>query len=293
MPHRADEIAQLLDIRQEDGLTFWGGHQPSTSLAKVYGGQLFAQGIVAAGHSVVDGKTVHSAQAQFLEPGNHDVPVRFEVERVRDGRSFSTRSVTGWQGDRPVVSLSVSFHAPEAGVEHRASMPETADPETLPALTDVMERASTLPHIPWGKEWSGLDVRYVPQNLGRPRGSAPGVQQAWIRTRDPLADEPSLHRHVVAYLSDHLLLAAALVPHGLMLGDPELPRATLNHSIWFHADARADEWLFIDQRSPWAGAGRGLSFGSIYTREGLLVASLAQEGLLRAAGGLRDRLGIG
>jgi acyl-CoA thioesterase-2 len=292
VPHTARDISALLELEREDELTFVGGHQPSTSLAKIYGGQLFAQGIVAAERTVPAGRVPHSAQAQFLEAGRHDIPVRYRVEHVRDGRSFSARRVSGFQGDRRVVDLNVSFHVPERGVEHQREMPGCGPPNELPELTRVMEQASTLPHLPWRREWAGLDVRYVPDNLESRSDATPGVQQVWIRTRDRLGDGPALHRHVIAYLSDHLLLAAALVPHGLMLGDPDLPRATLNHSIWFHDDARADEWLFIDQRSPWAGAGRGLSFASVYTEDGRLVASLAQEGLIRATGQLRDELGI-
>jgi acyl-CoA thioesterase-2 len=292
MPHSARDISALLDLEPEDELTYLGGHQPATSLAKIYGGQLFAQGIVAAERTVPAGRVAHSAQAQFLEAGRHDIPVRYRVEHVRDGRSFSTRRVSGFQGDRRVVDLNVSFHVPEPGVEHQREMPGTKPPIELPELTQVMESASSLPHLPWRREWAGLDVRYVPDNLQAVSGPDPAIQQVWMRTRDRLADSRALHRHVIAYLSDHLLLAAALLPHGLMLGDRDLPRATLNHSIWFHDDARADEWLFIDQHSPWAGGGRGLSFASVYTEDGRLVASLAQEGLIRATGRLRDELGI-
>jgi acyl-CoA thioesterase II len=290
MPHSAEEILAMLDLETIDETTYVGGHQGSTRLAKVYGGQLFAQALVAASRTVASDRPVNSLQGHFLAAGSHDAPVRYQVESVRDGRSFSSRSVRAYQGDRQVLHLAASFHVPEEGLAHQSEMPAAPPPEDLPPLHEVMARVSTLPHEDWRHEWAGLDVRYVPDNLIDAAGRIPAVQQMWVKTRDQLPEDPAVHRQVLAYLSDHTLLAASLVPHGFMLGDPELPRATLNHSLWFHDDARADEWLLVDQRSPWAGGARGVSFASIHTADGRRIASMAQEGLIRPQGELRRRL---
>jgi acyl-CoA thioesterase-2 len=218
--------------------------------------------------------------------------VRYEVDEVRDGRSFSTRAVRAFQGDREVLVLLASFQPREPGLSHHGQMPAAPRPEHVPAVHDVMDVASTLSGKEWQAEWQGLDLRYVADNLDGARGRTPAVQQVWVRVKRALPDDPALHRHVLAYLSDLTLLSASLLPHGLLFGDPELPRATLNHNVWFHADARADEWLLFDQRSPWAGGARGLSFASIFTQDGRHVASLAQEGLIRPRGELRRRLGV-
>jgi acyl-CoA thioesterase-2 len=155
-----------------------------------------------------------------------------------------------------------------------------------------MHKASALSAEEWRQEWAGLDLRYIPDNLRSASGRGTGVQQLWVRVKQTLPDDPALHQHTLAYLSDLTLLSTSLLPHGIVFGAPDLPRATLNHSVWFHAPARADEWLFVDQHSPWAGGARGLSFASVYTVDGQLVASLAQEGLIRPLGEMRQRLGM-
>jgi acyl-CoA thioesterase-2 len=224
--------------------------------------------------------------------GNHDEPVRYEVDRVRDGRSFRSRAVRAIQGDRQILRMMASFQPSETGLTHQLSMPVTAPPQEVPSLYDVMHRSSALSAGEWRQEWAALDIRYVEENLGQTPGRGPGVQQIWMRVKEALPDDPTFHQHAIAYLSDLTLLATSLLPHGVVLGAPDLPRATLNHSVWFHTAARADEWLFVDQRSPWAGGARGLSFASVYTEGGRLVASLAQEGLIRPLGALRQRLGM-
>jgi acyl-CoA thioesterase-2 len=237
----------------------------------------------------VDGdRRPHSLHGHFLAPGTHDRPVRYEVEEVRDGTSFSSRAVRAIQGEREVLRLAASFHVPEPGFEHSTSMPRTPPPDALPLLHDVMAHASSISSDEWRAEWDGLEVRYVPDHLGG--RAAPARQQLWVRVRDRLPDDIQLHREVVTYLSDHTILASSLIPHGFMLGDPDLPRATLNHSVWFHGDARADEWLLLDHTSPWAGGALGFAHGAVYTQDGTLVASLAQEGLIRPYGHLRERL---
>jgi acyl-CoA thioesterase-2 len=286
----ASEIVDLLDLSQVGTGRFIGGHPAASLLAKVYGGQLFGQALVAAARTVDESRPAHCLQATCLEPGTHADPVRYDVQKLRDGRSFSTRAVRASQGDREVLSLTASFQPCEPGLSHQAQMPPAPRPEDLPPLHDVMAAASTLSGEEWRDEWEGLDIRYVADNLVGAPGRLPAVQQMWVRVKETLPEDSALHRHVLAYLSDLTLLSASLLPHGFVFGAADLPRATLNHSVWFHADARADEWLLVDQRSPWAGGARGLSFASVFTEDGRHVASLAQEGLIRPRGELRRRL---
>jgi acyl-CoA thioesterase-2 len=188
--------------------------------------------------------------------------------------------------------MMASFQPHELGLAHQLQMPPAKSPEVVPTVHDVMRKASSLPADEWRQEWAGLDLRYIPENLSNASSRATGVQQLWVRVKQTLPDDPGLHQHTLAYLSDLTLLSTSLLPHGIVFGAPDLPRATLNHSVWFHAPARADEWLFVDQHSPWAGGARGLSFGSVYTADGRLVASLAQEGLIRPLGEMRRQLGM-
>jgi acyl-CoA thioesterase-2 len=292
MPQTASEIARILDVESLGDDRFRGAHPDESLLDKVFGGQLIGQALVSAARTVDPARPAHCLQAVCLDVGRHGEPVRYEVERVRDGRSFSSRSVRAFQGSRQVLRLTASFQPRERGLAHQVRMPAAPPPEEVPLLQDVMLTASTLSDEEWRREWAGIDLRYVSDNLGTPTGRGPGVQQIWVRVKQRLPDDPGLHRHIIAYLSDLTLLSTSLLPHGIVLGAPDLPRATLNHSVWFHHDARADEWLFIDQRSPWAGGARGLSFASVYAADGRHVASLAQEGLIRPLREIRRRFGL-
>jgi acyl-CoA thioesterase-2 len=284
------EIVGLLAVEALDRDSFLGAQPETWSLDKVYGGQLFGQGLAAAQRTVDPQRPAHAVQASFLTAGDHDSPVRYDVERVRDGRSFSSRAVVATQAGRPVMRLMASFHSPEPGLAHAAPMPSIPAPDGLPTIQDVIRDVSDLPDEPWRREWAGLDIRYgTTPDTGR-RTGLPGRQQIWIRVKDALPDEPALHRLVLAYLSDIALLNAALVPHGLVMGARELPRATLNHSVWLHAAGRGDEWLLVDQRSPWAGSARGLSLAEVFTGDGRHIASYAQEGVIRPHGQLRQEL---
>jgi acyl-CoA thioesterase II len=284
------ELIRLLSVEPLGDDRFLG-HQPSTSiLAKTYGGQLFGQALASAAQTVDVDRVAHSVQIACLEAGRHDVPLQYQVERTRDGRSFSARTVVATQEDRVLMHLHASFQVPERGLQHAAPMPDTPAPSELPSLQDVMRDYSSLPDEPWRREWQGIDIRYVPDRMETSLREQQGVQQVWLRVQNRLPDDPALHLHVLAYLSDLGLLNTSLVPHGFVLGAPELPRATLNHTIWFHGEVRADEWLLVDQHSPWAGGARGLSFGRVFSADGRQVASLAQEGLVRPYGALRARL---
>ncbi|WP_182481524.1 acyl-CoA thioesterase [Nocardioides immobilis] len=292
MPSNAAELVRILNLNDDGADRYVGGHPGESLLAKVYGGQLIAQALVAATRTVDPGRPVHSLQTICLDVGRHGEPVQFEVERLRDGRSFSARAVIARQGGRPVLRLLASYQPREQGLSHQIPMPIAPPPGGLPLAHEVMAAFSNLSGNEWRVEWSGLDLRYVSGHLEGRVGRTPAVQQLWVRVKDRLPDDAVLHRHIVAYLSDLTMTSASLLPHGPVFGDLELPRATLNHSVWFHEDARADEWLFVDQRSPWAGGARGLSFATVYSADGRPVASLAQEGLIRPLGRMRRQLGF-
>lgn len=286
------EIVGLLDVQHCGDDRFLGAQPTDSTLDKVYGGQLFGQAMAAAQRTVDAARQAHSVQAFCLEAGDHSAPVEYQVERLRDGRSFSARAVVANQHDRQVMRLTASFQSPEPGLEHTAKMPDVPAPTALPTIQEVIRDFSDLPDEPWYREWAGLEIRYVvAEHTGR-ISAGPGSQQIWIRVVDPLPDGAALHRQVVTYLSDITLINASLIPHGQVMGAPELPRATLNHAVWLHADARADEWLLVDQRSPWAGGARGLSHAEVFSADGRHVASFAQEGLIRPRGQLRHRLGV-
>lgn len=292
MPTTAEILSLLsLDPVAEDH--FLGGQPETSILDKVYGGQLFAQALQAATATAPPDRRAHVLQASCLEPGHHGAPVDYAVERVRDGRSFSLRAVTATQQDRPLLRALVSFHVPEPGLTHRADPPlDRADPASLPPFQAVIRDHSDLDDHPWWGEWEGIDIRYDPAHIEPSRGSDRGRQALWMRTADPLPDDEATHRLVFAYLSDLGILSSSLLPHGMVLGAPLLPRATLNHTIWLHAPARADEWLLFEQSSPWAGDARGFGRAEVYDRDGRLIASLAQEGLIRPRGELRERYGV-
>lgn len=283
-------ITRLLDLTELGNDTFLGGQPTTSTLDKVYGGQLVGQALAAARRTVDPRRRAHSVQATCLEMGRHDSPITYEVERIRDGRSFSVRSVVAAQEGRPLLRLMASFHIPEPGLNHAERMPDVPPPDSVRPLHEVIRAHSTLPSEPVRREWSGVDVRYIESTLSEQTRRGTGRQQLWIRVASPLPSDPAVHREVLTYLSDLLLINTALVPHGMILGDPELPRATLNHSAWLHADARTDEWLLIDQRSPRAVGARALSYAEVFTAHGNHIASFAQEGLIRPRGGLRLQL---
>lgn len=283
VPQSIDELVALLDLETiEDGL--FRGRQPETSLQRVFGGQVAGQALVAAVRTVEPDREVHSLHAYFLRPGDTAVPIVYDVERTRDGRSFSTRRVVGRQHGKPIFYLSASFQVPEEGLEHQDPMPSAAPPEQCPELGEVMARLSGRSRDDWDREWSALEVRYAGDSreggvLQDP--DHPALARVWLRVSGRLGDESWLHAAALTYASDLTLLAASLVPHDLHIGDPRLQPASLDHAMWFHRPFRADEWLLYDQVSPSASGGRGLATGRLFTAEGQLVASVVQEGLVR------------
>jgi len=255
-----DRLVDLLDLEPIE-VNLFRGVSPRDSRPRVFGGQVAGQALVAAGRTVEAGPRVHSLHAYFLRPGDPAVPIVYEVDRIRDGRSFTTRRVVAIQHGEAIFNLAASFHGDEPGFEHSAPMPDVPPPESLPT-----------PAAPPGADDRPIDVRPVA-----------GGSRAWIRADGDLpADDPLLHACVVAYASDLTLLDTTLSRHGLSIGDhPGVMLASLDHAMWFHRPFRADDWLLYDQESPAAAGARGLARGSIFTRSGGLVVSVVQEGLVR------------
>jgi len=273
-----DSLVDLLDLEPIE-VNIFRGRSPDEKRQRVFGGQVAGQALVAAGRTVARG-TVHSLHAYFLRAGDPAVPILYEVDRIRDGRSFTTRRVVAIQHGRAIFNLSASFHVTEEGLDHQLAMPSVADPETLPTFQERMapwkERLGD-----WYTQPRPIDTRYVEPLPDRSLGSRPPRQQVWMRADGGLPDNPLLHACVVAYASDMTLLDSILLPHGVSWGDGVVMMASLDHAMWFHRPFRADDWLLYDQESPSAFGARGLARGSIFTRSGTLVVSVAQEGLVR------------
>jgi len=278
------DLHELLALEQAAPRTFRGQTKPPPA-RRSYGGEVAAQAICAAGGTVPDDRSLHSAHMSFLLPGDTTLPIDFEVEDVRDGGSFSARRVEARQGDRAIFAMSASYQAPAAGPEHQ---PELHDG---PAPLDSSAPGELFAADPVNRAWADhladfLDVElrfpYPPVRVPAMRGVAvPARQQVWARTRQGIGSEAVLRDAGVAYLSDMLLLATALGPHRLTLQDERIAFATINHTIWFHAPLRVDEWFRYDQESRWAGRGRALCHGEMYDEAGQLCATTMQEGLVR------------
>jgi acyl-CoA thioesterase-2 len=264
---RPELLVDILDLERIEEDIFRGG-SPERGPQRVFGGQVAAQALVAAGRTTPDDRAVHSLHAYFIRPGDPDVPIVYTVDRTRDGRSFSTRRVTAIQHGQVIFTLSASFHRPEPGLEHQVPMPEAPEPDTL------RERSIGLRQV---------EIRYAGES---PWARAEGVQReprntVWIRARGPLPDDPLVHVCAVAYISDMSLLDSVLLAHGLRWDAPGLTAASLDHAMWFHGPFRADEWLLYAQESPAASGARGLAQGRIFRHDGRLIASVVQEGLIR------------
>jgi acyl-CoA thioesterase II len=285
MPRSVEELMELLDLEAiEDNL--FRGKQPDTMLQRVFGGQVAAHALVAATRTVPSAYAVHSLHSYFLRPGDTSVPIVYDVDDVRDGRSFATRRVLARQHGRPIFGLTASFHVPEEGLDHQDAMPSVPAPEECKSLSDAT-RGSGRDSDGWEKEWAALEVRYAGDS--RPGGTLedpahPARAQLWIRVNGTLPDDPLQHVAAFTYASDMTLLAATLVPHRVPISSPHLQAASLDHTIWFHRPFRADEWWLYDQASPSASGGRGLAIARVFTQDGRLVASVAQEGLIRLRG---------
>ncbi|MGY2875132.1 acyl-CoA thioesterase II [Marmoricola sp. URHA0025 HA25] len=284
MPASVDELVELLDLEEiEDNL--FRGKQPDTVMQRVFGGQVAAHALVAASRTVPTQYVVHSLHSYFLRPGDTAVPIVYDVEDVREGRSFATRRVLARQHGRPIFAMTLNFQVPEEGLEHQDTMPEVPQPEDCPTLNEILGgREGSDESERWAREWAALDVRYAGNS--RPGGELdpsgqPARARLWIRADGDLPSDPLQHTAAFTYASDMTLLGASLVPHGMYIASPRIQAASLDHSIWFHRPFRADQWWLYDQHSPSASGGRGLIFASVFTQDGRLVASVAQEGLIR------------
>jgi len=284
VPRSVDELIALLDLEViEDNL--FRGQQPDTMMQRVFGGQVAAHALVAASRTVPERYAVHSLHSYFLRPGDTAVPIVYDVDTLREGRSFATRRVLARQHGRPIFVLTANFQVPEDGLDHQDAMPEVRDPEACPPLGDVLPKTGEDSEA-WQQEWAALEVRHASDS--RPGGeiAIPGSAanvRLWIRVNGRLPDDALSHTAAFTYASDMTLLGATLVPHGLHIGTPEVQAASLDHAVWFHRPFRADEWWLYDQASPSASGGRGLTFARVFTQDGLLVANVAQEGLIRTA----------
>jgi acyl-CoA thioesterase-2 len=275
-------LLDLLDL-EEIEVNHYRGRSPSGESQRIYGGQVVAQALMAASRTVVD-LTANAMHGDFLRPGDPTLPVLYEVERLRDGRSFTTRRVVAIQHGRPIFNMTASFHIDEAGLDHQTKMPAVSQPEDVP--TDTDHYAPVLSRIPesnrkWYTGDRPFELRPIdPLVLFDPQPRE-AVQRVWLRANGTLPDDPIVHQCALAYASDLTLLDTSSMPHGKGWLTDGLFGASLDHAIWFHRSFRADDWLLYDQESPSASGARGFNLGRIYRRDGVLVASVAQEGLLR------------
>lgn len=283
MPKSAEELSELLDIENID-VNLFRGRQPDTKLQRVFGGQVAAQALIAADRTTREEFRAHSLHSYFLRPGDTAVPIVYDVETLRDGRSFATRRVVARQHGRPIYLMSVNFQVDEAGLAHQDAMPEVPGPEHGLPLSELFNSRGQSGTEDWEHEWAALDVRYVGNSRvgGLAEDDArPARAQLWVRVAGSLGDDPLDHQATFTYASDMTLIGAALVPHDKHISSPDIQAASLDHTIWFHRPFRADEWWLFDQHSPTAAGGRGLVLARVFTQSGELVATVAQEGLIR------------
>jgi len=290
VPRNAEELVQLLDVEQLD-LDLFRGQQMPSSLPRVFGGQAAAQALVAASRTVDPAYAVHSLHSYFLQPGDTSAPTVFDVDNLRDGRSFATRRVVARQHGRPIYAMTANFQRAEDGYDHAEPMPDVIPPEEAVDARAASRELDPGRDTTRDAEWDVVDFRYVGSSadgLLPPDESGTARQRFWLRISSRLPDDPFWHVAAFTYLSDMTLMGAALAPHGVRMGDENMLIASLDHSVWFHRPFRADEWWLYDQVSPSAAGGRGLVLAKVYTQDGTLAASVAQEALLRrrtSAGG--------
>lgn len=251
-------------------------------LGRVFGGQVLAQSIMAATRTVADDRHIHSMHGYFLRPGDVNLPITFSVDRIHDGRSFSTRRTQAYQSGLPILSMIASFQDEDEGFDHQVPMPTgIPEPETLPNSADTLVGVEHPVAQYWASE-RPFDMRHVPSPIYLTvDGEHVAHQAVWFRTIDTLPDDPELHRAALAYASDYTIMEPVMRRHGVAWATPGLKAASLDHAMWWHRYARVDEWLLYVQESPSASGGRGLALGRIFSRDGRLVASVAQESMLR------------
>ena len=282
MSSPVQDLLKLLDLEQLE-LNLFRGYSPQTGWQRVYGGQVIGQALAAACRTLdAAARPPHSLHAYFLLAGDPKVPIIYDVERVRDGKSFATRRVVAIQHGEAIFIMSVSFHGDEPGMTHQAEMPKVPSPEELPTLADLKQRVlMPEPVQPFYERERPIELRPVEFDRYMGRKIENGRFHIWLRASGRLPDDLSIHQCVLAYASDMGLLDSALVTHGRTVFEKSIMAASLDHALWFHRPFRADDWLLYAHDSPSLAGSRGFSRGLIFTRDGTLVASVAQEGLLR------------
>ena len=282
MTSAVQDLLAILDLEVLEQNLF-RGRSPQVGWQRVFGGQVIGQALVAASRTV-EGRSPHSLHGYFLLPGDPKVPIIYDVERIRDGRSFTTRRVKAIQHGQPIFTLSASFHIDEPGLSHQMAMPDVPKPDQLPSESDIRERVMPLMPDPvraYFERERPIELRPVEFKRYMTRDGLEPYFNVWIRATGKLPEDPAIHQAVLAYASDMTLLDSTLVAHGRTVFEREIQAASLDHALWFHRPFRADEWLLYAQDSPFAGGARGFARGSIFTSDGVLVASVAQEGLIR------------
>jgi len=275
------ELVALLHVEQLDTCLF-RGYSPAERNRRVYGGQVLAQAMNAALRTVDPARRVHSQHAYFLRPGDPTRPIIYEVDPIRDGRRFSTRRVVARQGGRAIFNTSLSFQAPVPGLEHQRDMPQTCTPESLESGFSYYTRMAELhPERHRAPRRHAIDYRPIEYIDSSDPGRREPRFGVWMRANGTLDDDPAVHAALLAYMSDSYLLSTSLLPHAYAHDSPGMETASMDHAMWFYADFRADQWLYYDLESPRAAGGRGFNLGYIHTREGVLVATSAQEGLMQ------------
>jgi len=285
-----DDLLDLLGLEEIDR-DLYRGRNESARPGRIFGGQVAAQSLVAASRTVAD-LPAHSLHGYFLRPGDPAVPVVFTVDRIRDGKAFVTRHVVARQRGKAIFNMSVSFQIVEHGYEHQMEMPDAPDPESLPPREELVKRHfDAIPEgdRAWVSQPRPIDVRHarLPTFFGGQASEGPS--KVWMRVPRPIGDDPALHQRLLAYMSDLTLLDNIVLPHGRNGRLGPVMVASIDHAVWFHRPLRVDQWLLYVQDSPAAAGARGFARGTIYTRDGQLVASVAQEGLLRPVGKPEDR----
>ncbi|WP_413796943.1 acyl-CoA thioesterase [Streptomyces iranensis] len=284
LPGRNGSLAELLGLEQVERHSFRGLSRRG-GMHRKFGGEIAGQAAMAAGLTVARERTLHSAHTHFLREGNSDAPVTYRVRPVRDGTSISTRQVDGLQDGHLICQLTASFQREGAGFDHQIPRGSAPPPEQLPTVEELLRDDPE--NLAWAQAVmarGSVEFRFPipPNRVVASRGaSTPPRQRIWIRARAPLPGGPLMHRAALLYLSDYLLLSVAATHHGVIPQDPGIQFATIDHSVWFHHFRRADEWLLHEQESPWAGQGLALCRGFLFDRDGALVASTQQQGLLR------------
>ncbi|MFZ9898344.1 MAG: acyl-CoA thioesterase [Gemmatimonadaceae bacterium] len=289
-------VASLLELLELEPLehNIYRGQNRDLGTGRVFGGQVFAQALVAARRTVEDGREAHSVHGYFLREGDLTAPIVYFVDRPRDGRSFTSRRVTAIQHGEAIFHLSASFHVGEPGIDHQWPMPEVPDPETLTPELDLIRTNAHLIPEPIRAIWTQdrpIDLRLIsPRNPfvpGEAVGPVDARRAVWFRVVDRIPDPTIVHQAVLAYASDYGFLPTALLPHGLTMRDRRVQIASLDHTLWMHRPFRADEWLLYVSDSPSAHGARGFVRGQVFTRDGQLIASVAQEGLIRMRDGVK------